>query len=86
MVSHKSTLTGYYNIVWFSEGAITNIIVPSNIRIQYLVTYRRNEIMFIVHWDSTGDPNMQFGMHESGMHYFDPSYKYFTFVNTFYGN
>ena len=49
IVSRQATLNGYHNSVWFSENIITNIISLRNLRLQYLVTYRINEIMFIVH-------------------------------------
>ena len=71
-VSHKATVTGYHNSVWFSEKAITNIIALINLRTQYPVTYRSNEMLFIVHQESKGKPNMKLQMHESGTHYFDP--------------
>ena len=48
-VSHQATVNGYHNSVWFSENAIANIIELSNLRLQYLVTYRSDDMMFIVH-------------------------------------
>jgi acyl-CoA thioesterase len=51
--------------------------------------------MFVVHRESANKPNMEFvRMHESGLHYFDPSESAttlnyngdFTFVNTVSGN
>jgi hypothetical protein len=38
--------------------------------------------MFMVHHDSEGKPDMEFWMHKSGLHYFDPRDSEFTFVNT----
>ena len=48
-VSHQATVNGYHNSVWFSENLTTNIIVISNLRLRYLVTYRSDEMMFTVH-------------------------------------
>ena len=85
-VSHKATVIDYHNSVWFGKKSITNIIALSNIRPQYLVTYRIYEMMFIVHQESKGDPYMQFRMNKSGLHYFNPRDEYFTLVNTFSDN
>jgi hypothetical protein len=39
--------------------------------------------MFVVHRESAGKPNMEFKMHESGLHYHDPTDVDFTFnINT----
>ena len=48
-VSHQATVNGYHNSVWFSKNFITNIIAMGNLRLQYLVTYKRDDTMFIVH-------------------------------------
>ena len=81
-VSHKSTVTVYHNSVWFSKKVITEIIALKNLRLQYLVTYISNEMLFIAHQDSNIKPNIQFQMHESGLHYFKPRYEDFTLVKT----
>ena len=85
-VSHQATANGYHNSVWFSENAITNIIVLRNLRLQYLVTYRSNDMMFIVHREYEGKPNIQFRMYDSGLHYFYPRDQEFTFYNTVSNN
>jgi hypothetical protein len=39
--------------------------------------------MFVVHGESESKPNMEFRMHESGLHYYDPMKEnHLTFVNT----
>jgi hypothetical protein len=38
--------------------------------------------MFVVHCELEGKPDMEFWMHESRLHYFDPSDSEFIFVNT----
>ena len=38
--------------------------------------------MFVVHREHQNKPNMEFKMHESGLHYYDPSDEDFTFVET----
>jgi hypothetical protein len=69
-VTRKASLPGYDRPVWFSSKAITNIIALCNIIRQYHVTYNSHKSMFVVHRENR--PNMEFRMHESGLHYFDP--------------
>ena len=85
-VSQRSMVNGYHNSVWFSENATANIIVLINLRLQYLVTCRSDDMMFIVHRESEIKPKIQFIMHESGLHYFDRRDQEFTFVNTISDN
>ena len=35
---------------------------------QYIVTYDSNDQIFIVHREISGPPNMEFQMHDSGLH------------------
>ena len=44
----------------------------SNLIKQYRVTYDSEELSFVVHREVAGKPNMEFRMHESGLHYYDP--------------
>jgi hypothetical protein len=44
----------------------------SNMIKQYRVTYDSNDQMFVVHREPEWKPDMEFQMHESGLHYFDP--------------
>jgi hypothetical protein len=85
-VTHKATMTGYKHDVWFSEKAITNIIALKNLRQQYQITYDSRDKKFVVHRDHQHKPNMEFKMHESGLHYYDPNDEGFVFVNTVSGN
>jgi hypothetical protein len=71
LVNQKATIFGYHKEVWFSTRAITNIIALSNLIQQYRVTYDSNDLMFVVHREPE-KPNMDFRMHESGLHYYDP--------------
>jgi hypothetical protein len=94
--THKAEVAGYHtHVVWYNKKAITNIIALSNVIKQYRVTYDGDDQMFVVHRESENKPNMEFRMHESGMHYYDPrsesattiNYnREFTFVNTVSGN
>jgi hypothetical protein len=83
-VNRKAKMPGYKKAVWlFSNSAITNIVALSNLIQQYRVTYDSREFKFVVHRESENKPNMEFKMHESGLHYYDPSENAeFTFVNT----
>jgi hypothetical protein len=47
------------------------------------VTYDSNDEMFVVHREHADKPNMEFKMHKSGLHYFNPKDADFTFnMNT----
>jgi hypothetical protein len=87
LVGQKASIPGYTKRVWFSSRAITNIVALSNLIQQYRVNYDSNELMFVVHREPQ-KPNMEFKMHESGLHYYDPrtrsneKIKHLTFVNT----
>jgi hypothetical protein len=82
-VSRKATLPVYNKSVWFSTIAITNIIALHNPIEQYRVTYDIDDLMFVVHRESESKPNMEFRIHESGLHYYDPRKEaHLTFVNT----
>jgi hypothetical protein len=83
VVTRKATIKGYNKTIWFSTGAITNIIALRNLIDLYCVTYDSDDLMFVVHRESESKPNMEFRMHESGLHYYDPrKEQYLTFVNT----
>jgi hypothetical protein len=71
VINHKATLPGYAKDVWFSTRAITNILALSNVIQQYQVTYDSNDFKFVVH-RMPAKPNMNFRMHESGLHYYNP--------------
>jgi hypothetical protein len=76
-------MEGYNKTVWFSNRAITNIIVLRNLIDHYRVTYDSDDLMFVVHRESESKPNMEFNMHKSGLHYYDPTKEnHLTFVNT----
>jgi hypothetical protein len=82
-VSRKATLPGYNKSVGFSTIAITNIIALRNLIEQYRVTYEIDDFMFVVRRESESKRNMEFRMHKSGLHYYDPRKEaHLTFVNT----
>jgi hypothetical protein len=85
-VTQKATMSGYKKKVWYSKDAITNIIALSNLIQQYHVTYDSRDQIFVVHREDQGKPNMEFRMHESGLHYFQPGKEDFVFVSTVSGN
>ena len=67
-VNKKSKIPGYNKMVWFIRRTITNIIALRNFTEQYIVTYDSNDQMFIFRWEGAGLPNMEFLMHDSGLH------------------
>jgi len=86
-INKQATISGYQNRVWFSGRAITNIIVLSNIVKQYRVTYDSDDLTFVVHREKHHKPNMEFKMHESGLHVYEPQKSDdYIFVNTVTGN
>jgi hypothetical protein len=83
VVTRKATMEGYNKTVWFSTRAITNIIAPHNLIDQYRVTHDSDDFMFFVRLESDSKPNMEFKMHKSGLHCYEPRKEHhMTFVNT----
>jgi hypothetical protein len=81
-VKKQAIMPGYHVHVWYNKKAITNILSLSNVIKQYRVMYDSNDQMFVVHREPEGKPDMEFRMHKSGLHYFDPRDSEFIFVNT----
>jgi hypothetical protein len=55
--------------------------------VKQLEKYDSDDQMFVVHQESTNKPNMEFWMHESRLHYYDPqNNNKFIFVTTLFGN
>jgi hypothetical protein len=71
-VKKQAIMPGYHAHVWYNKKAITNILSLSNVIKQYRVTYDSIDQMFVVHCEPEGKPDMEFRMHKSGLHYFDP--------------
>jgi hypothetical protein len=87
VVTRKAMMTDYNKTVLLSTRVITNIIALRNLIDQYRVTYDSDNLMFVVHQESESKPNMEFRMHESGLHYYDPrKEQHLTFVNTVWEN
>ena len=82
VVTNKAKMAGYSINIWFSNRAITNIIALINIIQQYRVTYDNKENTFIFHQEAEGKQKMEFRMHKSKIHYYDPRNKHFAFINT----
>jgi hypothetical protein len=83
VVTRKAYMAGYHKTVWFSKKAITNIIAIRNLIQQYRVTYYSDDLMFVVHRESESKPNMEFRMHEYGLHCYDPrNTEHLAFVST----
>jgi hypothetical protein len=68
VVTRKAYMVGYHKNVWFSKKAITNIIYLRNLIQQYRITYYSQVLMFVVHRECESKPNMEFRMHECGLH------------------
>ena len=79
-VNQKANIPRYNKRVWFNRRAITNIIALKNLTVKYIVKYDINEQMFIVHREGTDLPNMEFLMHDYGIHYYEPTKKDLVFL------
>ena len=87
LVTHKAKMPGYHKNVWFSKKAIANIVALSNLIKQYRVTCDSDDLMFVVHRESENKPNVEFRMHESGLHCCDPrEHEHIAFVTAVLGN
>jgi hypothetical protein len=86
-VARKATMPGYNKTAWFSTRAITNIIALCNLIDQYRVTYDSDDLVFVVHRELEPKLNMEFRMHESGLHYYEQrKEQHLTFVKTVSNN
>jgi hypothetical protein len=68
----KATMTGYRRDMWYDKEATTNILALSKVMKQYRVTHDSDDRMFVVHREDEGKPNMEFRIHESGLHSYHP--------------
>ena len=82
MLVRKKGTIGNNAHVWFSDRAITNILSLKDVASSYHVTYDSYDGAFIVWRERKGLPNMVFRMHNSGLHYYDPTKEEFSFVVT----
>jgi hypothetical protein len=85
-VNHKAKMAGYHRDVWYNKKAITDILALSNVIKHYRVTYNSDDRMFVIHREAAGKRDMEFKMHESGLHFYDPRDNEFNFVHTVSGN
>ena len=81
-VSHKATVPGYKQDVWFIKYAITNIISLKNLIKKYRVRYDSIDQISVVHREYQENPNMEFNMHQYGIHCNNPTYKAVILINT----
>jgi hypothetical protein len=78
----KGTWPGYWNKIWYSSSAITNIVALKNVKNQYSIMYDSNDEYFMVNQEAEGKPNILFCIHPCGWHYFDPKDQDFMFIST----
>ena len=81
-VNQKSKIPGYNKSVWFIRRDITNIKGLEKLTEKYIAIYDRNDQMFTVHREVTDLPNMEFLIHDSGPHNYEPKKKDLLFLNT----
>ena len=75
-------MPGYKQDVWFIKHSITNIIALKNLIKKYLVTYDSIDKIFVVHGKDQEKPNMEFNMHKSVLHCYNPTNKAVVLINT----
>ena len=68
LITNKAEVVSYKPRVWFEKKSITNLINLKNLIKHYRVTYESLEYMFIFHQAEHGKDNMNFRIHESGIH------------------
>ena len=89
---NKQILAGYvyHKSIWFSTQFITNIVALSDLIQQYPCCHATNnnhKLMFGVHRELENLPNIEYRMHESGLHHCDPREQaHITFVSPVSGN
>ena len=86
IVTKKAQVAGYHTDVWYNRSAITNILALKNVIKQYRVTYDSDDHTFVVHRKQAGLPNMNFRMHPSGLHFYDPQEEGLALLTTVSGN
>ena len=85
-VTHKATGHGYKQYLWFRKYYITNIMALKQLINQDQVTYNIIDQIFVVYREDQEKPNMEFKMHSSGLHCYNPTDKEVTLINTVSGN
>ena len=85
-VTHKATVTGYKQDVWFRKYYITNIIALKNLIKKYQITYDSIDQIFVVHREDQEKLNMEFNIHEYGPHCYNPTGKAAVLINNFSEN
>ena len=58
-VTHKATVLGYKQDLWFRKYYITNIIALKNLIKQYQLTYSSTYQIFVVNREDQEKPNME---------------------------
>ena len=85
-VTHKETVTVYEQYVWFRRYYITTIISLKKLIKKYQLTYDRINQISVVHREEQEKPNMEFSIHESRLHCYNPTATEVILINTLYGN
>ena len=85
-VTHKATVPGYKQVVWFIKYSITNIIALKKIVKRYRVKYNSIDKISVVHREDQEKTNIEFKMHESVLHCYNPTYKAVVLINNVSGN
>ena len=80
-VTHKATVPGYKQDVWFIKYYITNIIALKNLIKQYRVTYDSIYQILVVHREDNEKPNMEFKINESGIHCYNQTDNVLVLIN-----
>ena len=85
-VTRKETVTGYKKYFCFSKDSITNTIDLKKLINKYQVTYDSINQIFVVHREDQEKPNMEFKIHESVLHCYNPTDKAVVLINNVSGN
>ena len=85
-VTHKATGPGYKQYFWYRKYYITNIMDLKQLIKQQQVTYNIIDQIFVVYREDQEKQNMEFKIHQSGLHCYNPTNKDVELINTISGN
>jgi hypothetical protein len=74
-LEHIGQLKGYHHEVWYNKHAIANNLSKKWVAMQYRVSMDTgtNGSIWVHRSEKNGLPDIEFKMHESGLHYWDPT-------------
>jgi hypothetical protein len=74
-LQHIGELKGCHHEVWYNKNAIANILSKKWVSMQYRVSMDTGSdgSIWVHRFEKNGMPDIEFKMHVSGLHYWDPT-------------